>query len=83
MFALLVVPVAGMAQSTQQRNFDLARNNYVIPIGAGVGKVFAQSDGTTINIFAEPQWAVVHHGAGQPKFQLFAGFNLQFLVKKQ
>ena len=62
---------------------DLARGNYVLPVGAGLGKVFAQSDVTTINVFAEPQWTVAHHGAGQPKFQLFAGVNLQFPIKKK
>jgi len=82
-FFIYNLPQGVYLRSTAIWNFDLARNNYVIPIGAGVGKVFAQSDGSTINVFAEPQWTVVHDGAGQPKFQLFAGVNFQFPVKKQ
>jgi hypothetical protein len=70
-------------RSTAIWNFDLARSNYVIPIGAGVGKVFVQSDGTAINVFAEPQWTVAHHGEGQPKFQVFAGVNLQFPIDRK
>jgi hypothetical protein len=34
----------------------------------------------TVNVFAEPQWTVAHDGAGQPKFQVFAGVNLQFPI---
>jgi hypothetical protein len=64
-------------------NFAVAQNTYAIPIGAGVGKVIATSDGTTINIFAEPQWTVAHEGRGQPKFQVFAGVTLQFPPKKK
>jgi len=29
---------------------------------------------------AEPQWTVAHDGDGQPKFQVFAGLNLQFPI---
>jgi hypothetical protein len=82
-FFIYNLPQGVYLRSTAIWTFDLARNNYVIPIGAGVGKVFAQSDGTTINVFAEPQWTVIHHGAGQPKFQLFAGVNFQFPVNKK
>jgi hypothetical protein len=82
-FFIYNLPPGLYLRSTAIWNFDLARTNYVIPIGAGVGKVFVQSDGTTINVFAEPQWTVAHDGAGQPKFQLFAGVNLQFPVKKK
>lgn len=82
-FVIYNLPQGVYLRSTATWNFDLERNNYVIPIGAGVGRVFVQSDGTTINVFAEPQWTVAHHGAGQPKLQLFAGVNLQFPLKKK
>ena len=82
-FFIYNLPQGVYLRSTAIWNFDLARSNYAIPIGAGVGKVFAQSDGSTINLFAEPQWTVIHHGAGQPKFQLFAGVNFQFPVNKK
>ena len=64
-------------------NFAFVQNRYVIPIGAGVGKVIATSEGTTINIYAEPQWTVAHEGTGQPKFQVFAGVTVQFPAKKK
>jgi|SRR5215469_7699673 len=76
------LPQGVYLRSTAIWNFDLARSNYVIPIGAGLGKVFVQGDGTTINVFAEPQWTIIHSGVGQPKFQVFAGVNLQFPIKK-
>jgi hypothetical protein len=76
------LPQGVYVRSTAIWNFNLASGDYVIPIGAGIGKVFALSDGMTINVFAEPQWTIAHHGAGQPAFQLFAGVNLQFPVHK-
>jgi len=57
--------------------FDLENNTYNIPIGLGFGKVFI-SDDTVFNIFAEPQFTILHKGDGQPLFQLFVGVNLQF-----
>ena len=53
----------------------------MIPIGAGAGKVFAKPSGTTINLFAEPQFTLAHSGTGQPQFQLFSGVNLQFSLR--
>jgi hypothetical protein len=77
------LPQGVYLRSTANWNFDLARGNYVIPIGAGAGKVFLLSDGTTINVFAEPQWTIAHHGAGQPEFQVFMGVNMQFPLQKK
>ena len=76
------LPQGVYLRSTATWNFALAQDNYVIPVGAGLGKVWARSDGSTVNVFAEPQWTIAHHGAGQPKFQVFAGVNLQFPIKK-
>jgi len=81
-FYIYNLPQGVYVRSTAIWNFNLASGAYVIPIGAGIGKVFEQSDGTTINVFAEPQWTIAHHGAGQPEFQLFAGVNLQFPIHK-
>ena len=67
-------------RSTASMNFDLRRGNYVVPLGFGAGKVWPMADGSTVNVFAEPQWTVAHNGVGQPKFQVFAGINLQFPV---
>ena len=77
------LPQGVYLRSTAVMTFAFAQNTYFIPLGAGVGKVWAQPDGTTINLFAEPQWTVAHHGVGQPKFQLFAGVNMQFPIKKK
>ncbi len=82
-FFIYNLPQGVYLRSTATWNFAMAQSTYVIPVGAGVGKVFVQSDGTTINVFAEPQWTIAHEGAGQPKFQLFAGLNMQFPIKKK
>lgn len=76
--ALYHLPKQWYLRSTATWNFDLERGPYSIPLGAGVGHVRIVDHGTTINLFAEPQWTVAHNGIGQPKFQLFTGLNLQF-----
>lgn len=57
--------------------FDLENDTYNIPIGLGLGRVFKAGD-TIVNAFAEPQFTILHKGDGQPQFQLFVGFNMQF-----
>jgi hypothetical protein len=42
-----------------------------------VGKVWKLESGTTLNLFAEPQWTAGYDGIG-PKFQVFSGLNMQF-----
>jgi hypothetical protein len=69
-------------RSTATWNFDLQRGNYAIPVGLGLGKVKVLDSGTSLNIFLEPQWTVSRSGAGQPQFQVFAGVNLQFPMKR-
>ncbi len=64
-------------RSTGIWSFDLENGNYSIPLGLGVGKV-VKVGGVVFNIFAEPQFAVAAHGAGQTRFQTFVGFNTQF-----
>jgi hypothetical protein len=70
-------------RSTASWNFDLDQSQYAIPIGTGAGKVWILHSGTSVNAFAEPQWTVAHDGSGQPKFQVFAGLNLQFPIGKK
>jgi len=82
-FFIYNLPQGAYLRSTASWNFYLAQNTYVIPLGAGFGKVFVQQSGTTINVFVEPQWTVAHEGVGQPAFQVFAGVNLQFPLKKK
>ena len=57
--------------------FDLENETYHVPVGLGFGKVF-KSRNTVFNVFAEPQVTILDKGVGQPQFQLFVGFNMQF-----
>lgn len=72
------LPQGWYLRSTATWNFAFAQDVWVIPLGAGAGKVWVRPSGVTINAFAEPQFSVAHDGAGQPKFQIFTGLNLQF-----
>ena len=62
--------------------FDFENNRYLIPFGAGFGKVFKAGD-HLINAFVEPQFTVYHKGAGQPSFQLYMGIKWQWPAKKK
>lgn len=57
--------------------FDLENNRYNVPIGLGLGKVFP-TEKVVYNAFIEPQFTVLEKGPGQPEFQVFIGFNMQF-----
>ena len=76
------LPRGWYLRSTATWNADLQRGNYAIPVGLGLGKVKLLKSGTTLNVFVEPQWTVSRSGAGQPQFQVFAGVNLQFPMKR-
>ena len=79
-FVIYNLPAGWYLRSSATMNFDLQRGSYVIPVGAGAGKVWVLGDGTTVNAFLEPQWTVAHDGVGQPKFQVLAGVALQFPI---
>ncbi len=64
-------------RSTGIWSFDLTNGHYNIPLGLGLGKVL-KVEGVVFNIFAEPQFSIAAHGAGQSRFQTFVGFNTQF-----
>ena len=64
-------------RSTGVWSFDLENDAYNIPIGLGFGKVI-KAGSIVYNIFAEPQFSVLAEGAGQARFQTYAGFNAQF-----
>jgi hypothetical protein len=57
--------------------FNTQTGDYSIPFGLGAGKV-VRAGKAVLNLFLEPQFTILHDGAGQPAFQLFAGLNLQF-----
>lgn len=57
--------------------FNLENGNYAMPIGLGFGKVIPREK-VVYNIFIEPQYTVIHEGAGFPEFQIYGALNLQF-----
>ena len=58
--------------------FDLESGHYSMPLGWRLGKV-VKAGSTVFNVFLEPQFTMLHWGAGQPEFQVFAGLNMQFM----
>ncbi len=64
-------------RSTAIMTYDFERENYNIPLGLGLGKVF-KLNGATLNAYAEPQYSILNEGAGQPKWQILSGLNFQF-----
>lgn len=58
--------------------YNLHNDNYSVPLGLGVGQVIKQGK-TVYNFFIEPQGSIADRGPGQPRWQVFAGLNLQFL----
>lgn len=81
-FVIYNLPKTFYLRSTAIMNFNMQNGAYSIPVGVGAGKVWTLKSGTILNLFAEPQWTVAHSGVGVPKFQLFAGLNLQFPIGK-
>lgn len=58
--------------------YNFENDSYSIPLGLGIGKVFKRGK-TVYNAFIEPQWSVADSGPGQPEWQVFVGFNMQFV----
>jgi len=54
------LPDGSYLRSTAGWSFDLEQSHYAIPIGAGVGKIWLLHRGTSVNVFAEPQWTAAH-----------------------
>jgi hypothetical protein len=77
-FFIYNLPHGWYARSTGIWSFDLKNNTHYIPLGLGIGKIWKTADGTTMNLFAEPQWTVSHDRNGYPKFQVFMGLNMTF-----
>jgi len=59
-------------------NYNFRNDSYGIPLGLGVGQVI-KKEKTVYNLFIEPQASVADRGAGQPRWQIFAGLNIQFM----
>ena len=64
-------------RSTAISVFDFKNNNYLVPIGLGLGKI-VKVGSAICNLYAEPQFAVWNKGTGLPKTQIFVGVNTQF-----
>jgi hypothetical protein len=60
--------------------FNLETGSYNVPVGLGLGKVVPAGN-KVFNLWLEPQFTVLSHGAGQPELQIFVGFNTQFVQK--
>ncbi|MDR9890981.1 hypothetical protein O7047_12190 [Pseudenterobacter timonensis] len=58
--------------------YNLHNDDYSMPLGLGIGQVIKDQK-TVYNFFIEPQGSIADRGDGQPRWQIFAGLNLQFL----
>lgn len=58
--------------------YNFENDNYSVPLGVGVGQVIKKGK-TVFNVFVEPQFSVADNGPEQPEWQIFLGFNMQFL----
>jgi hypothetical protein len=76
-FLIHNLPNGWYLRSTGIWTFDLENDNYFIPVGLGAGRAM-KPGATTYNLFVEPQWTVLHDGAGVPQFSIFAGLNMTF-----
>jgi len=74
--ALSVGDVGDPGERTVTINFE--NEAYSMPLGLGIGQVIKRGK-TVFNLFVEPQASASYRGPGQPDWQIFAGFNMQFL----
>lgn len=58
--------------------YNFENDSYSVPLSLGIGKVFKKGK-TVYNMYIEPQFSVADKGPGQPEWQIFMGFNMQFL----
>ena len=75
--AILQVGGGFYLRTTGLWQFNTVTGDYAIPFGIGAGKVL-RAGSAVLNVFLEPQFTVLHDGAGQPAFQLYSGLNIQF-----
>ena len=59
-------------------SFNLEDQTKVIPVGLGLGRIWTFGQGNNINAYVEPQYSVLHDGAGVAIWQVYAGVNVQF-----
>jgi hypothetical protein len=58
--------------------YNFESDGYSVPLGVGIGKVIPKGR-TVYNVFIEPQFSVADDGSGWPEWQIFVGFNIQFI----
>lgn len=68
-------------RSTAISVISLSSSKAVVPIGLGLGKVTHLRDGNLLNVYIEPQASVLAVGDLEPQFQIYAGFNIQFMKR--
>lgn len=77
-FAIYQLGKGAYLRSTGIWVYDFETDNYSVPVGIGLGQVIPRGK-TVYNVFIEPQWSVADKGSGWPEWQIFIGFNMQFL----
>jgi hypothetical protein len=77
-FAMYQLGKGRYLRSTGIWAYDFENDGYSMPIGIGIGQVIPKGK-TVYNVFIEPQWSVADKGPGWPEWQVFIGFNMQFL----
>jgi hypothetical protein len=77
-FAMYQLGKGRYLRSTGIWVYNFETNDYSLPLGIGIGQVIPKGK-TVYNIFIEPQWSVADKGAGWPEWQVFIGFNMQFM----
>lgn len=68
-------------RSTGVWAYNLENDDYTIPLGLGYGRAIKKGN-TVFNLFIEPQISVADEGAGWADWQVYVGFNMQFLGGK-
>lgn len=77
-FAMLQLGGGKYLRSAPIWVYNFETDAYSVPLGIGVGKVIKRGK-TVYNAFVEPQFSIADDGAGQPDWQIFFGFNMQFM----
>lgn len=77
-FAMLQLGGGSYLRSAPIWVYDLEQRSYSVPLGLGIGQVIKRGK-TVYNLFVEPQFSVADRGAGQPRWQVYMGLNMQFL----
>jgi hypothetical protein len=80
--AVLQIGAGFYVRSTGLMTFDFENEKYLVPFGVGLGKVFKVGR-TVVNSFLEPQFSAYAKGEAQPRWQVFAGINLQWFKQKK